>query len=38
VFGPNERAANKATIFIKYDGTTQTLMPGVFTSKWKYKG
>lgn len=38
VFGPTERAANKATIFIKYDGTTQTLMPGVFTSKWKYKG
>lgn len=38
VFGPTERAANKATIFIKYDGSTQTLMPGVFTSKWKYKG
>ncbi len=38
VFGPNERAANKATIFIKYDGTNQTLVPGVFTSRWKYKG
>ena len=38
VFGPNERAANKATIFIKYDGTNQTLVPGVFTSRWVYKG
>ncbi|MCU0818986.1 MAG: ABC transporter substrate-binding protein [Beijerinckiaceae bacterium] len=38
VFGPNERAANKATIFIKFDGKNQTLMPGVFTSRWKYKG
>jgi branched-chain amino acid transport system substrate-binding protein len=38
VFGPNERAANKATIFIKYDGTDQVLQPGVFTSRWKYKG
>ncbi len=38
VFGPNERAANKSTIFIKYDGATQTLIPGVFSSRWKYKG
>jgi branched-chain amino acid transport system substrate-binding protein len=38
VFGPNERAANKSTIFIKYDGTNQVLQPGVFTSRWKYKG
>lgn len=38
VFGPSERAANKATIFIKYDGTSQTLMPGVFTSRWKFGG
>jgi branched-chain amino acid transport system substrate-binding protein len=38
VFGPNERAANKSTIFIKYDGTDQLLQPGVFTSRWKYKG
>lgn len=38
VFGPDERAANKSTIFIKYDGTNQVLQPGVFTSRWKYKG
>jgi branched-chain amino acid transport system substrate-binding protein len=38
VFGPSERAANKSTIFIKYDGTNQVLQPGVFTSRWKYKG
>ncbi len=38
VFSATERAANKATIFIKYDGATQTLVPGVFTSRWQYKG
>jgi branched-chain amino acid transport system substrate-binding protein len=38
VFSETERAANKSTIFIKFDGSTQTLMPGVFTSRWKYSG
>lgn len=38
VFSATERAANKATVFIKYDGTNQTMVPGVFTSRWKYKG
>ncbi|SEE72277.1 amino acid/amide ABC transporter substrate-binding protein, HAAT family [Rhizobiales bacterium GAS188] len=38
VFGPNERAANKSTIFIKFDGASQTLLPGIFTSRWQYKG
>ena len=37
-FSATERAANKATVFIKYDGTNQTMVPGVFTSRWKYKG
>ncbi|MGO4713202.1 ABC transporter substrate-binding protein [Bradyrhizobium sp. 2TAF24] len=37
-FGPNERAANKSTIFIKFDGTSQVLQPGIFTSRWQYKG
>lgn len=38
VFSETERAANKATIFIKYDGTNKSLVPGVYTSRWKYKG
>lgn len=38
VFSETERAANKSTIFIKYDGQTQSLMPGIYTSRWKYKG
>jgi len=38
VFTETDRAANKSTIFIKYDGTNKTLVPGVFTSRWKYKG
>jgi branched-chain amino acid transport system substrate-binding protein len=37
VFGPNERAANKSTVFMKYDGTTLTMLPGVYTSRWTYK-
>ncbi len=36
-FGPEERAANKSTIFVKYDGSTMTPLPGVFTSRWTYK-
>ena len=36
--GPNERAANKSTIFIKFDGSSQVLQPGVFTTRWQYKG
>jgi branched-chain amino acid transport system substrate-binding protein len=37
VFGPNERAANKSTVFMKYDSTTLTMLPGVYTSRWTYK-
>jgi len=36
-FGPQQRAANRSTIFIKYDGTTMTPLPGVFTSRWTYQ-
>lgn len=36
-FGPTERAANKSTIFVKYDGSTMTPLPGVFSSRWTYK-
>lgn len=36
-FGPEQRAANRSTIFIKYDGTTMNPLPGVFTSRWTYQ-
>ncbi len=36
-FGPQQRAANRSTIFIKYDGTTMAPLPGVFTSRWTYE-
>lgn len=36
-FGPQQRAANRSTIFIKYDGATMTPLPGVFTSRWTYE-
>ena len=36
-FGPQQRAANRSTIFIKYDGTTMAPLPGVFTSRWTYQ-
>jgi branched-chain amino acid transport system substrate-binding protein len=37
-FGPNDRAAQESTIYLKFDGTQQTLIPGSFQSRWKYKG
>lgn len=36
-FGPDERAANKSSIFIRYDGTTMSPLPGVYTSRYVYK-
>lgn len=36
-FGPQQRAANRSTIFIKYDGATMAPLPGVFTSRWTYE-
>ena len=35
-FGENERAAQKASIFIKFDGENMSTVPGVFASRWKY--
>ncbi|AWM86552.1 ABC transporter substrate-binding protein [Microvirga sp. 17 mud 1-3] len=37
-FGPNDRAAQESTIYLKFDGSQQTLIPGSFQSRWKYKG
>ncbi len=37
-FGENERAAQKASIFIKFDGESMTTVPGVFSSRWTYQG
>ena len=36
-FGPEQRAANRSTIFIKYYCTTLAPLPGVFTSLWTYQ-
>jgi branched-chain amino acid transport system substrate-binding protein len=38
VFGENERAAQKASIFIKFDGENMTRVPGVYESRWTYQG
>jgi branched-chain amino acid transport system substrate-binding protein len=37
-FGENERAAQKASIFIKFDGAEMIPVPGVFASRWTYQG
>jgi branched-chain amino acid transport system substrate-binding protein len=37
-FGENERAAQKASIFLKFDGAEMTTVPGVFASRWTYQG
>jgi branched-chain amino acid transport system substrate-binding protein len=33
-FGPDRRDGNNASIFIKYDGTTSTRMPGVYINEY----
>jgi len=35
-FGPRDRAAQEAAIYIKFDGTNMTLVPGAFKSVWQY--
>ena len=36
-FGENDRAGQESSIFLKFDGETQVLQPGVYTSRWTYK-
>lgn len=36
-FGPEERAANKSTVFMKFDGSSLKMLPGVYTTRWTYK-
>ncbi|NMK50095.1 ABC transporter substrate-binding protein [Achromobacter sp. Bel] len=36
-FGPNDRAAQESAIYIKFDGTSMTLVPGAFKSVWQYQ-
>ena len=36
-FGPDDRAAQEAAIYIKFDATNMTLVPGSYKSVWKYK-
>ncbi len=35
-FGPNDHAAQESAIYLKFDGSKQTLIPGTFQSAWKY--
>jgi len=37
VFTPTEHAGQKTTIFMKFDGENETLLPGAYTSAWTYK-
>lgn len=36
VFTPTEHAAQKASIYFKFDGDNLTLVPGSFASRWTY--
>jgi branched-chain amino acid transport system substrate-binding protein len=36
-FGPDDRAAQEAAIYIKFDGSSMALVPGSYKSVWKYK-
>jgi branched-chain amino acid transport system substrate-binding protein len=38
VFTHTDHAAQKASIYFKYDGENLTEVPGVFASRWTYKG
>ena len=37
-FSPTERAGQKASIYFRFDGQTMTPVPGVFASRWTYRG
>ena len=36
-FSPNEHAALKSAIYIKFDGENKELIPGTYKSVWEYK-
>ncbi|MGW8308192.1 MAG: ABC transporter substrate-binding protein [Achromobacter pulmonis] len=36
-FGPNDRAAQESAIYIKFDGSNMSLVPGAFKSVWQYQ-
>ena len=36
VFTPTDHAGQKSAIYMKFDGTTQTRVPGTYTSGWTY--
>lgn len=38
VFTPTDHAGQKAAIYMKFDGTNKTLIPGAFKSDWTYTG
>ena len=36
-FTPTDHAGQQSAIYLKYDGTNQTRVPGAFESPWRYK-
>jgi len=36
VFTPTDHAGQKSTIYLKFDGEHETLLPGAYTSAWRY--
>lgn len=36
-FGPGDRAAQEAAIYLKFNGSTMERVPGVFASLWRYQ-
>ena len=36
-FSPTDHAAQKAAIYLKFDGQTQTMIPGNYKAVWTYK-
>jgi len=37
VFTPTDHAAHKSAIYLKFDGDTQTIIPGTYASAWTYQ-
>lgn len=36
-FGPNDRAAQESAIYLKFDGSSMSLVPGTYKSVWQYE-
>lgn len=36
-FGPNDHVGQESAIYLKYDGSSLKMLPGVYHSKWEYQ-